>query len=84
MIKEIFDIIQALPVEHLIYGVISTVLCIAVAWVYSKSANNTKGAIIQATSYLVVFNEIAFQLYIYFTVVINVGKVIENCKKMTR
>lgn len=63
MIKEIFDIIQALPVEHLIYGVISTVLCIAVAWVYSKSANNTKGAIIQATSYLVVFNEIAFQLY---------------------
>ena len=66
MLSEIINIIKALPSQHLIFGVISTVLCIAVAWVYSKSSEKLKRIIIQATSYLVIFNEIAFQLNMLF------------------
>ena len=66
MLVEILEIIKALPSQHLIYGVISTVLCIAVAWVYSKSSEKLKIIIIQAVSYLVIFNEIAFQINMIF------------------
>ena len=66
MLVEILEIIKALPSQHLIYGVISTVLCIAVAWVYSKSSEKLKIIIIRAVSYLVIFNEIAFQINMIF------------------
>jgi len=66
MLVEILKIIKALPSQHLIYGVISTVLCIAVAWVYSKSSEKLKKIIIQAVSYLVIFNEVAFQINMVF------------------
>ena len=61
MFSDIINIIKALPSQHLIFGIISTVLCVAVAWVYSKSSEKLKKIIIQTTSYLVIFNEIAFQ-----------------------
>lgn len=66
MLIDIINIIKALPSQHLIFGVISTVLCIAVAWVYSKSSEKLKKIIIQAASYLVIFNEIAFQINMLF------------------
>lgn len=66
MLAKILEIIKALPSQHLIYGVISTVLCIAVAWVYSKSSEKLKRIIIQAVSYLVIFNEVAFQINMVF------------------
>ena len=66
MLSEIVNIIKALPSQHLIFGVISTVLCIAVAWVYSNSSEKLKKIIIQATSYLVIFNEVAFQINMLF------------------
>lgn len=66
MLIDIINIIKALPSQHLIFGVISTVLCITVAWVYSKSSEKLKKIIIQATSYLVIFNEIAFQINMLF------------------
>jgi len=66
MLSEIINIVKALPSQHLIFGVISTVLCIAVAWVYSKSSEKLKKIIIQATSNLVIFNEIAFQINMLF------------------
>ena len=66
MVVKILEIIKALPSQHLIYGVISTVLCIAVAWVYSKSSEKLKRIIIQAVSYLVIFNEVAFQINMVF------------------
>ena len=66
MLVKILEIIKALPSQHLIYGVISTVLCIAVAWVYSKSSEKLKRIIIQAVSYLVIFNEVAFQINMVF------------------
>ena len=66
MLVEILEIIKALPSQHLIYGVISTVLCAAVAWVYSKSSEKLKRIIIQAVSYLVIFNEVAFQINMIF------------------
>jgi len=66
MIKDILNIIKALPIQHLIFGIISTVLCFPVAWVYSKSSQKLKKIIIQAVSYLVIFNEFAFQVNMLF------------------
>ena len=33
MLSDILNIIISLPSQHVIFGIISTVLCIAVAWV---------------------------------------------------
>ena len=61
MLSDILKIVASLPSQHVIFGIISTVLCIAVAWVYSNSSFNAKKIILETIGYLVVFNEIAFQ-----------------------
>ena len=62
MLSDILNIIFSLPSQHVIFGIISTVLCIAVAWVYHSSSDKTKNVILDTIGYLVVFNELAFQL----------------------
>ena len=42
MLSDVLNIIVSLPSQHVIFGIISTVLCIAVAWVYSSSYEKTK------------------------------------------
>ena len=61
MLSDILKIVASLPSQHVIFGIISTVLCTAVAWVYSNSSFNAKKIILETIGYLVVFNEIAFQ-----------------------
>ena len=61
MLSDILKIVASLPSQHVIFGIISTVLCIAVAWVYSNSSFNAKKIILETIGYLVVFNEIAFR-----------------------
>ena len=62
MLSDILNIIISLPSQHVIFGIISTVLCIAVAWVYSSSSKKTKNVILETIGYLVIFNEFAFQV----------------------
>ena len=62
MLSDILKIVASLPSQHVVFGMISTVLCIAVAWVYSNSSFNAKKIILETIGYLVVFNEIAFQI----------------------
>ena len=62
MLSDVLNIIISLPSQHVIFGIISTVLCIAVAWVYSSSSHKTKKVILDTIGYLVVFNEFAFQV----------------------
>jgi len=62
MITDIINIIVALPSQHVIFGGISTILCLAAAWIYSNCSNKLKTIIFQTISWLVVFNEFAFQL----------------------
>jgi len=61
MVRDIINVIIALPNQHVVFGLISTVLCVAASWVYSNSSDKTKSIIIETISYLVIFNEIAFQ-----------------------
>ena len=61
MLSDVLNIIASLPSQHVIFGTISTVLCIAVAWVYSSSSKKTKNVILDTIGYLVIFNELAFQ-----------------------
>ena len=42
MVKDIIDVILALPSQHVNFGTISTVLCIAAVWVYSNSSDEIK------------------------------------------
>ena len=42
MLSDVLNIIVSLPSQHVIFGIISTVLCIAVAWVYSSSSEKNK------------------------------------------
>jgi len=62
MITDVIHVVLALPSQHLIFGIISTVLCIAAAWVYSHGSNKLKTIILETISWLAVFNEIVFQL----------------------
>ena len=62
MITDVINVVLALPSQHLIFGIISTVLCIAAAWVYSHGSNKLKTIILETISWLAVFNEIVFQL----------------------
>ena len=62
MLRDILNIIASLPSQHVIFGIISTVLCIAVTWVYSKSSKNIKIIILETIGYLVIINEIGFQI----------------------
>ncbi|MBI88648.1 MAG: TIGR02206 family membrane protein [Candidatus Marinimicrobia bacterium] len=66
MLNDIINIIGALPSQHVIFGLISTTLCFAVAWVYGNSARKGKIIIIRTIGYLVLFNEILFQLYMVY------------------
>ena len=66
MISDIIDIVTSLPSQHVIYGMISTVLCIAVAWVYGKCSQKIRLTILQAIGYLVIFNEVVFQIYMIY------------------
>ena len=61
MLSDVLNIIASLPSQHVIFGTISTVLCLAVAWVYSSSSKKTKNVILDTIGYLVIFNELAFQ-----------------------
>ena len=62
MLSDVLNILASLPSQHVIFGVVSTVLCIAVAWVYSNSSYKAKIIITETIGYLVVFNEFAFQI----------------------
>ena len=66
MINDIFDIIRSLPSQHVIYGMLSTVLCIAGAWIYGNCSEKVRLVILHTIGYLVVFNEIVFQLYMVY------------------
>ena len=66
MLSDIINVVISLPSQHAIYGMISTVLCIAAAWVYSNSSDKVKQVILQTIGYLVVFNEIVFQAYMVY------------------
>ena len=66
MLTDIINVVISLPSQHVIYGMISTVLCIAAAWVYSNSSDKVKQVILQTIGYLVVFNEIVFQAYMVY------------------
>ena len=66
MIRDIINIIISLPSQHVIYGMISTVLCVAVAWVYGNCSKKLRLIILQTIGYLVVFNEIVFQVYMIY------------------
>ena len=66
MINDIINIVISLPSQHVIYGMISTVLCIAVAWVYGYCTDRVKLIIIQTIGYLVIFNEVVFQIYMVY------------------
>jgi len=61
MITDVINVVLALPSQHLVFGIISTVLCIAAAWVYSHGSNKLKTIILETISWLAVFNEIVFQ-----------------------
>ena len=62
MITDVINVVLDLPSQHLIFGIISTAFCIAAAWVYSHAADKLKTIILKTISWLVVFNEIVFQL----------------------
>tara|TARA_Y100000748_G_scaffold50049_1_gene38633 strand:+ start:745 stop:1464 length:720 start_codon:yes stop_codon:yes gene_type:complete len=66
MIRDIINIVISLPSQHVIYGMISTVLCVAVAWVYGNCSKKLRLIILQTIGYLVVFNEIVFQVYMIY------------------
>ena len=66
MISDIVNIVTSLPSQHVIYGMISTVLCVAVAWVYGKCSQKIRLTILQAIGYLVIFNEVVFQIYMIY------------------
>ena len=66
MLSDVLNIIVSLPSQHVIFGIISTVLCVAVAWVYSSSSEKTKKVILETIGYLVVFNELAFQVSVVY------------------
>ena len=66
MISDIINIVTSLPSQHVIYGMISTVLCLAVAWVYGKCSQQIRLTILQAIGYLVIFNEVVFQIYMIY------------------
>ena len=66
MISDIINIVTSLPSQHVIYGMISTVLCIAVAWVYGKCSQKIRLTILQAIGYLVIFNEVVLQIYMIY------------------
>ncbi len=66
MLNDVLNIILSLPNQHVVFGMISTVLCIAVAWVYNNSSEKTKQVILETIGYLVVFNELAFQVSMFY------------------
>ena len=66
MLSDIINVVISLPSQHVIYGMISTVLCFAAAWVYSNSSDKVKQVILQTIGYLVIFNEIVFQAYMVY------------------
>jgi len=73
MLNDIINIILSLPSNHIIFGTISTVLCIAVTWVYSHSSKQIKIIILDTIGYLVIFNELAFQVNMIYYDVWNVS-----------
>ena len=66
MINDIINIFNSLPSQHVIYGMLSTVLCIAGAWIYGNCSEKVRLVILHTIGYLVVFNEIVFQLYMFY------------------
>ena len=66
MLNDILNVVESLPSQHVIFGTISLVLCLAATWVYGNSSQNVKLIILQTIGYLVIFNEIAFQVYMVY------------------
>ena len=66
MLKEIVNIVSSLPSQHVIYGLISVVLCLATLWVYAQCSKNIRYIILEAISYLVIINELVFQVYMLY------------------
>ena len=52
----------SLPSQHVIYGTLSAIFCIAGAWIYSHGSDNLKTIFIETSSWLVLINEILFQI----------------------
>ena len=52
----------SLPSQHVIYGTLSTVFCIAGAWIYSHGSDSLKTIFLETSSWLVLINEILFQV----------------------
>lgn len=52
----------SLPSQHVIYGTLSTIFCIAGAWIYSHGSDNLKTIFLETSSWLVLINEILFQI----------------------
>jgi len=63
---EIIDIIRSLPERHVVYGLVSTLLCISGVWIYSHCSQKIKLIIIQTISWLVIINEFFFQFSLIF------------------
>ena len=66
LLFQILDIIKALPERHVVYGTISTLLCIAGVWIYSHCSSRLKSVIIQTVSWLVIVNEFFFQISLLY------------------
>ena len=66
MLSDILNIIFSLPSQHVVYGILSTVLCFAVAWVYGNTSEKTKNVILNTIGSLVIFNELAFQFSMFY------------------
>tara|TARA_B100001250_G_scaffold41129_1_gene32570 strand:- start:488 stop:1240 length:753 start_codon:yes stop_codon:yes gene_type:complete len=63
---EIIDIIRSLPERHVVYGLVSTLLCVSGVWIYSHCSQKIKLIIIQTISWLVIVNEFFFQFSLIF------------------
>ncbi|MBT3502186.1 MAG: TIGR02206 family membrane protein [Candidatus Marinimicrobia bacterium] len=66
MIKDIINILLSLPSQHVIYGSISTVSCIAGIWIYSQGSKRIKSVFLQTISWLVIVNEVAYQVNMFY------------------
>ncbi|MBL51162.1 MAG: TIGR02206 family membrane protein [Candidatus Marinimicrobia bacterium] len=66
MIKDIFNVIISLPSQHIYSGIISSILCIAGTWFYNKSTGRIKSLIIHLIGYIVILNELMFQIYMLY------------------
>ena len=66
LLFQVLDVLKALPERHVVYGTISTLLCIAGVWIYTHCSSRLKSVIIQTVSWLVIINEFFFQISLIY------------------